>query len=445
MLTALGVRFAQPMKSWFTHPSNPTIRVHAVLDACHMLKLMRNLLAEKGCIRDGAGKVVAWRYLAALDNLQQQEGLHAANKLRKQHIDFERQKMKVSLAAQTLSRSVSCALLFCKENGIQGFEGAEATAKFAAAVDDIFDLTNSCHPLGRGSKCPIRASNQVTILERIEQASRYLRALKDVTGKSLSQGARKTPVLGFLLVLDSIKGLAENLVWSPARHSDGLTTERVLSQVRPEEPQRQTMAARPLSVEAHTRTYFFEDKSYVVAGGLGGFGLELADWMVARGCRRLLLTARSGVRTGYQRLCLHRWRMAGAKVAVSRADAATEEGARALLREAAVLGPVGGIFNLALVLRDALMENQTAEAFEAVCRPKVAGTLHLDGASRELCPQLDHFVAFSSVSCGRGNRGQTNYGYANSVMERVCERRVADGLPGGCLLLRSTGSRTLRS
>ncbi|KAM7294814.1 hypothetical protein ISCGN_024319 [Ixodes scapularis] len=216
MLTALGVRFAQPMKSWFTHPSDPTSRVHAVLDACHMLKLMRNLLAEKGCIIDGAGKVVAWRYLAALDNLQQQEGLHAANKLRKQHIDFERQKMKVSLAAQTLSRSVSCALLFCKEKGIQGFEGAEATAKFAAAVDDIFDLTNSCHPLGRGSKCPIRASNQVTILERIEQASRYLRALKDVTGKPLSQGARKTPVLGFLLVLDSIKGLAEDLVWSPS-------------------------------------------------------------------------------------------------------------------------------------------------------------------------------------------------------------------------------------
>ncbi|XP_040074400.1 uncharacterized protein LOC120846639 [Ixodes scapularis] len=80
-----------PMKSWFTHPSDPTSRVHAVLDACHMLKLMRDLLAEKGCIRDGAAKVVAWRCLPALDNLQQQEGLHAANKLRKQHIDFERQ------------------------------------------------------------------------------------------------------------------------------------------------------------------------------------------------------------------------------------------------------------------------------------------------------------------------------------------------------------------
>ncbi|KAG0434563.1 hypothetical protein HPB47_019013 [Ixodes persulcatus] len=79
-------------------------KVYGLLDACHMLKLMRNLLAEKQCIRDGAGWVVAWEYLEALDSLQQQEGLHAANKLRKKHIDFQRQKMRVSLAAETLSR-----------------------------------------------------------------------------------------------------------------------------------------------------------------------------------------------------------------------------------------------------------------------------------------------------------------------------------------------------
>lgn len=58
------------------------------------------------------------------------------------------------------------------------------------------------------------------------------------------------------------------------------------------------------------------------------------------------------------------------------------------------------------------------------------GTLALDAASRELAPELEYFVAFSSVSCGRGNAGQTNYGYANSAMERICERRRADGLPG---------------
>lgn len=51
--------------------------------------------------------------------------------------------------------------------------------------------------------------------------------------------------------------------------------------------------------------------------------------------------------------------------------------------------------------------------------------------TREACPHLDYFVAFSSVSCGRGNTGQSNYGFANSAMERICEQRRHDGLPGG--------------
>ncbi|KAM7282812.1 hypothetical protein ISCGN_000048 [Ixodes scapularis] len=215
MLSALGVSLAEPrMKSWFPHPSDPSRRVYAILDACHMLKLMRNLLAEKELIRDGAGRTVAWHYIMCLDRLQQKEGLHAGNKLRRRHIDFHQQKMKVSLAAQTLSRSVSCALLFCKEKQIPGFEGVEATAEFAAVVDDTFDLTNSCHPLALGSKAPIRVNNKETILTRIDKASRYLRGLKDTTGRPLIQGPRKTAIVGFLLALQSIKGLAEDLVWS---------------------------------------------------------------------------------------------------------------------------------------------------------------------------------------------------------------------------------------
>ena len=77
------------------------------------------------------------------------------------------------------------------------------------------------------------------------------------------------------------------------------------------------------------------------------------------------------------------------------------------------------------------MENQTAESFRSVCEPKVKGTENLDRVSREVCrDSLEWFVVFSSVSCGRGNAGQANYGFANSVMERICEERHRDGLPG---------------
>ncbi|KAH9365922.1 hypothetical protein HPB48_015002 [Haemaphysalis longicornis] len=212
--------------------------------------------------------------------------------------------------------------------------------------------------------------------------------------------------------------------------ASGKQVGKVVLEVRPEENRCEEALSSPLLVEAVARTYFYGHKSYVIIGGLGGFGLELAEWMVSRGCRKLLLSARSGVRTGYQRLCLHRWQQDGVKVLVSRTDASTVDGARQIIDEAAAIGPVGGIFNLAVVLRDALIENQTPEQYETVCRPKVQATQHLDGLSRELCTDLDHFVVFSSLASGRGNIGQTNYGYANSVMERICERRVADGLPG---------------
>lgn len=38
-------------------------------------------------------------------------------------------------------------------------------------------------------------------------------------------------------------------------------------------------------------------------------------------------------------------------------------------------------------------------------------------------------MVFSSVVCGRGNAEQTNYGMANSIMERICEKRRAENLP----------------
>lgn len=77
------------------------------------------------------------------------------------------------------------------------------------------------------------------------------------------------------------------------------------------------------------------------------------------------------------------------------------------------------------------MEGQTLDNFQKVCEPKVTGTINLDGVTRAVCRNsLDWFVVFSSVSCGRGNMGQGNYGFANSVMERICEQRQADGMPG---------------
>ncbi|XP_077535335.1 fatty acid synthase-like [Haemaphysalis longicornis] len=235
---------------------------------------------------------------------------------------------------------------------------------------------------------------------------------------------------GVVRPIENIKFTRDSVEAAFRFMASGKHVGKIVIEIRPEEISRKNLSAPPLSVEAVPRTYFYDRKSYIIAGGLGGFGLELAEWMVTRGCRKLLLSGRSGVQSGYQRLCLRRWQSLGATVLVSTADVSSGSGAREIIKEAAAIGPVGGIFNLAMVLRNALFEKLTPESFEAVCRPKIDGTQLLDEFSRQLCPELDQFVVFSSGVSGRGKVGQSNYGYANSFMEQICERRVAEGLPG---------------
>lgn len=100
-----------------------------------------------------------------------------------------------------------------------------------------------------------------------------------------------------------------------------------------------------------------------------------------------------------------------------------------MIQTALKLGPVGGIFNLAVALRDGIFDNLDLQMFTESLTPKAQATQNLDKVSRNLCPHLSHFVVFSSMSCGRGNAGQSNYGMANSAMERIIEERHKFGLP----------------
>lgn len=174
-----------------------------------------------------------------------------------------------------------------------------------------------------------------------------------------------------------------------------------------------------------------ENRSYIIIGGLGGFGLELVDWLVLRGARNVILTSRTGIKNGYQQLRIKIWKSYGTNVViVDGKDASKRNDCAEILKIANNLAPVAGIFNLAVVLKDSIFENQTIETFEDSFRPKAWSTKLLDELSRKYCPEIEIFCVFSSVSCGRGNAGQTNYGMSNSIMERICEKRVADGLPG---------------
>ena len=215
----------------------------------------------------------------------------------------------------------------------------------------------------------------------------------------------------------------------------------------------QQKVGETLKVNAIPKTYFHPEKSYVIIGGLGGLGLEVANWIVDRGAKHLVLPSRSGVTNGYQSLCVKKWEAKGVTVKTPRIDLSSFETAEEFIKSLVTTGSIGGMFNSTLVstsdlchtvpfklyflfiygpkvLRDGLIADQTIEAFEAVAAPKVLVTKNLDTLTRKYCKDLDYFVTFSSAVSGLGNQAQSNYGYANSVMERICENRRANGLHG---------------
>ena len=69
--------------------------------------------------------------------------------------------MKVNLAAQAWSSSVTDAIEYCwKVLKLPQFKGCEATVKFIRVFDHLFDVLNSRNPFAKGYKAPLRKANK---------------------------------------------------------------------------------------------------------------------------------------------------------------------------------------------------------------------------------------------------------------------------------------------
>jgi fatty acid synthase len=55
-------------------------------------------------------------------------------------------------------------------------------------------------------------------------------------------------------------------------------------------------------------------RSYIITGGLGGFGLALAVWLANRGAQHFVLTSKRGLRTGGQRKVIEMLKSRGCQV-----------------------------------------------------------------------------------------------------------------------------------
>nr|WP_029006511.1 type I polyketide synthase [Azorhizobium doebereinerae] len=166
----------------------------------------------------------------------------------------------------------------------------------------------------------------------------------------------------------------------------------------------------------------------LVVGGAGGFGLETALWLAARGARTIVVASRRGAVEAAALPRIDALRAAGVTFAVEQVDAGDAAAVDALVgRVAAAHGPIGGVYHTAMVLHDGLIRTLDAGQLSQVLAPKVDGARHLDRATRR--QPVRHFVMFSSVSALIGNPGQGAYVAANAYLEGLARRRVAEGLP----------------
>lgn len=173
-------------------------------DPCHMMKLVRNCFGEKKVIVDENQHLIKWEFIEKLERLQNAEGLHLGNKLRKAHVHFLKQKMKVRLAVQLLSESVADALLYCEQElGLQEFKGCSATVRFLKIFNKIFDILNSRSLVAPSFKKALCDRNIEQTKKFINDAVAYISNLKFEDGTLLITSKRKTGFIGLIISLKS--------------------------------------------------------------------------------------------------------------------------------------------------------------------------------------------------------------------------------------------------
>ncbi len=176
------------------------------------------------------------------------------------------------------------------------------------------------------------------------------------------------------------------------------------------------------------------DGSYLLVGGLGGLGLQLAKWAATQNPGHLILLGRTGTGSSAGAFAAERTKVIreiqnlGINVTVVEGDVASETEMSALFRRFnEEFPPLRGIFHAATLAGGADIGQLTNEQIEAMLRPKVTGAWILHELTRHLA--LDFFLVYSSYTSLLGSKWMAHYAAANQFLDAFAHTRRAAGLP----------------
>lgn len=131
------------------------------------------------------------------------------------HVKWQNNKMKVKLAAQTLSVSTADALTFLENMHIENFHNIDATVTFCRNIDRIFDFSNTRNPFRKGFKSPIFPSNVDFFESVVVPIIKYLFSLKIQNQSNNLQFVhtinKKSFVIGFAIATKFVLSIAKLL------------------------------------------------------------------------------------------------------------------------------------------------------------------------------------------------------------------------------------------
>lgn len=171
------------------------------------------------------------------------------------------------------------------------------------------------------------------------------------------------------------------------------------------------------------------EAQYLVTGGLGIVGTELARWLATRHrVRQIGMVSRRGADDPRAAELKAELAASGTQLVFHKADVVDERAMTALFNEIAQSPlPLKGVFHCAGLLDDGVLAQMDWKKFWRVMAPKIEGGALLDKLTRRF--PLDHFVMFSSILSLIGSAGQANYAAANTFLDALVDRRRGEGLP----------------
>ncbi|HLV33458.1 MAG TPA: type I polyketide synthase [Spirillospora sp.] len=177
----------------------------------------------------------------------------------------------------------------------------------------------------------------------------------------------------------------------------------------------------------YKRGQIVDEATYLITGGTGGIGLQVARWLIERGARHLVLLSRRGV-TDEALALADEYAGMGVEIRLMAGDVSDPDSVNEIISEiSATMPPLRGIVHGAGVNADAPVMQQDAERLAVVMRPKADGALLLAEATRHL--SLDFYLLFSSIAPVIGWSGQSNYAAANAYLDALAHTLRAQGIP----------------